>query len=375
MYRPSSNSHWTTKAAKLVLLVMGIMALLADFIANDKPLIGQNVDGQWVSMITEEGWNDGMNMKWGIFPPIRYSSSTLDFENTNYARPLSPGTNGARHWLGTDLIGRDVAAGMVHGCRYSLLTALVAVLIALLIGLPMGIMAGYFGNNTIKVSNTQVFIISILSIALIYQLIYFKTIVVSIHIGILFFYAMGIWMAARSSSTKGRLIHLPLDTVIMRILELLASLPGLLILLALSAMIEHKGIGVTAFIIGLIGWARIAQLARNESLRIKANDFIASAQALGLSRGRIITHHLLPNIWPPILVSVVFSVGAFILLESTLSFLGIGTAIDQQTWGSLLAEARRNFGAWWLAIFPGAAIFLSIVSVNVLGKSQGQASA
>ena len=144
-------------AARIVLCLMALTALLADFIANDQPIIGRHQQGHLISLITDSQDVDPGELAWAIYPPIRYHSSTLDFENTNYTPPLTRNGNRGMHWLGTDLIGRDVAAGMVYGCRYSLFTAVLAVLITLLIGLPLGLLAGYVGNRGVGVDGQSLF--------------------------------------------------------------------------------------------------------------------------------------------------------------------------------------------------------------------------
>ena len=170
----------------------------------------------------------------------------------------------------------------------------------------------------------------------------------------------------------GSEIIIPVDTLFTRLVELMVSLPGLVVLLAVSAAFESKSLVLTAVIIGLLRWVRIGQVARNESIRLRQETFVQSARALGMTRGRIIFRHLLPNLWAPVFVIAVFSIAGFILLESSLSFLGIGVALEQQTWGSMLAESRKFIKAWWLAIFPGLAIFIAIISINRIGQSLGK---
>jgi peptide/nickel transport system permease protein len=121
-------------------------------------------------------------------------------------------------------------------------------------------------------------------------------------------------------------------------------------------------------VIGLTSWTGIARLIRAEMLRIRELDYIVAAQAAGLKRVAIIFRHALPNAIQPALVSMVFGVASAILIESGLSFLG-AFQVNDVTWGSLLAQGRNNFTAWWLVVFPGLAVFLTVTSLNLLGEA------
>jgi peptide/nickel transport system permease protein len=120
-------------------------------------------------------------------------------------------------------------------------------------------------------------------------------------------------------------------------------------------------------ILGLTGWVGIARFVRGEFLKVRAMDYVAAAQSLGASDSRIMLRHVLPNAIAPVLVSMSFGVAGAILTESALSFLGIGVPAQLVTWGSLLSVAQSNSSAWWLAVFPGAAIFVTVLAYNLLG--------
>ena len=353
--------------AYVVVSLLLFTAIFAEFIANDRPIIGKSTSGEWVCTFCPPV--SGEELDWAIYPIIRFSSSSIDLESANYARPWTKSDDGRIHFLGTDQIGRDIAAGLIYGCRLSFLTAIVAAVLALIIGIILGSLAGYFGNNDFRLRRKSLwwlFASVVLGLYLI-RSCSSNHVFVNAILGLAMTGSLA--MMYRSELRNGPQIALPLDSVIMRLLELMTSLPGLLILLAVSAMIESKTAFTTAVVIGLLRWTRIAQIARNECLRLKGLNFIQSAKALGLGDVGIIVRHVLPNMWQQLLVVVVFSVASFILLESALSFLGIGVALENQTWGSILSEARRQISAWWLAIFPGMMIFLSVLSINRIGES------
>jgi peptide/nickel transport system permease protein len=154
----------------------------------------------------------------------------------------------------------------------------------------------------------------------------------------------------------------------MRLIEIVNSIPGLLLILSIVAIIEEQSVFYIMAIIGLIGWTGIARFIRAELLRVRNLEYIEAAQALGYSEWRIIARHAIPNALTPVLITIAFGVASAILMEAFLSFLGIGVAAEEVTWGSLLNLARSKFSAWWLAIFPGLAIFVTVTVFNLLGE-------
>jgi peptide/nickel transport system permease protein len=296
-----------------VVLALVAMALSADFLANDKPLYmiykGRTYFPVPYSYLVALGlahWPpELLNVDYRslaaervIFPPIPYRPNQIDLTN-----PFAPPSS--EHWLGTDRLGRDVMAGIVHGARYSLSIGFVSVGIALVIGVLLGALAGFFGG----------------------------------------------WV----------------DLVISRIFELMLAIPTFLLLLTIAAFLKPS-IFYTMIIIGLTGWVGMARFTRNEFLKVRNLDYVMAATAIGLPDRRIMFRHILPNALAPVLVSVVLGIAAAILAESGLSFLGVGIPADTVTWGSILNEARSNTFAWWLAVFPGAAIFVAVLSYYLVGE-------
>lgn len=289
------------------------LALFADFLANDQPyyvryrgkiyfpifqgyLVRLGV-AKWPSEVLNVDFKK-LDSERTVFPPIPYRPS-----NINLTTPFEPPS--AKHWLGTDKLGRDVMAGVIHGSRISLSIGFVAVGIALAIGVVLGALAGYFGS----------------------------------------------WV----------------DLLISRLFELMLAIPTFFLLITIAAVLPPS-IFLTMVIIGLTSWVGIARFARNEFLKIRNLDYITAAIALGVSDGKVMFRHILPNALAPVLVSVVLGIAGAILLESSLSFLGIGVPADTVTWGSILNEARSNTFAWWLAVFPGAAIFITVLSYYLVGE-------
>ena len=167
-------------------------------------------------------------------------------------------------------------------------------------------------------------------------------------------------------------MYIPIDTFVSRGIELLNSIPRLLLIITITAVVE-RSIWIVMIIIGITGWTGIARFTRAEFLRIRSLEFVQAAQSLGFSNLRTIFKHALPNALAPVFVSIAFGIASAILIESGLSFLGIGVPDDIVTWGSLLNLGRQNLEAWWLIIYPGIAIFLTITIYNMIAEASRDA--
>ncbi|MFH1999236.1 MAG: ABC transporter permease [Planctomycetota bacterium] len=226
--------------------------------------------------------------------------SPLEFSLSNpVARPS------AQHWLGTDPIGRDLLARIIHGARVSMAVGFVAVLFYVLIGVLVGSVAGYFGRMP--------------------------------------------------------------DLVLSRVIEVVLCFPVLFTILAVLCFLPPSVFWVM-ILIGLFRWPKMARLVRGEFLRLKNQDFVLAARALGLSHLRIIMQ-ILPNSLGPVFVAATFGVAEAILLESGLSFLGFGVQPPTPAWGEMLAGGKKYMEqAWWLTVYPGLAIFMAITAFNLVGE-------
>jgi peptide/nickel transport system permease protein len=296
-----------------VVCFLACVALFADFLANDKPyyleyhgkvyfpifrsyLVGMRL-GQWPTELVNVNFKKLEGAK-AIFPPNPYRPS-----NINLLEPLE--SPSSKHWFGTDKLGRDVAAGMIHGSRISLSIGFVAVGIAVIIGVILGAIAGYFGS----------------------------------------------WI----------------DLVVSRLFEIMLSIPTFFLLITVAALLPPS-IFLTMAIIGMTSWVGMARFTRNEFLRIRSLDYVTAAIALGVTDRKVMFKHILPNALAPVIVSVVLGIAGAILVESSLSFLGIGVPAELVTWGSILHEASTTTFAWWLAVFPGFAIFITVLAYYLVGE-------
>ena len=353
---------------KWTLMVFTILAIGADFIANDKPLFYRSPAGIWSMPVlggtrSVTSWKEQDGFR--LFAPVPFDPQKTDLLR-RYLPPVSKHMVGDRtyyHWLGTDRLGRDVAAGMIHGCRKSLWVGLLAMLMAVLVGIVLGAVSGFYGNRKIRLGAGFYWIGVPLSI----YLIYLNSIgVIKVSTG-MFIWLIVLFLQDRFIPQK-KAYPLPFDAILMRLIEVFSSIPSLLLLLALSAMFQATSLSLLALIIALLRWPRIALFVRSEVQKIAALPEITAARISGQGERTILTRFILPEALTPVLVLFAFGVATVILLESTLSFLGIGVPLDVVTWGTLLGQARENIQAWWLAVYPGTAIFLLVFSLNQLGE-------
>jgi peptide/nickel transport system permease protein len=212
--------------------------------------------------------------------------------------------------LGTDTLGRDITAGIIHGARVSLLIGLVSTAVALLIGVPLGAIAGYFGGL--------------------------------------------------------------IDDAAMRFTEIFQTIPSFALAIVLVAILQPS-LSSIVLAIGIVSWPPVARLVRGEVLSLRSREYVQAAITVGQSTSRIIFTQVLPNTLAPIIVMASLMVATAILLESSLSFLGLGDP-NLMTWGYMVGAGRtRLIDAWWISFFPGLAIFLTVLALNLVGEGLNDA--
>lgn len=385
------------KPAVGVYWIIGIwvfLALFADLLSNELPLTC-TIEGKRHFPALEESWaklsgqssprikylsqREKMEAKW--MPLIPYSPGTIDRKNAGFVGPFSfQEIDGwrYRHWLGTDGLGRDVLAGLIHGGRIALIIGFLSVFLALMAGVIPGAIAGYFGDRGWSINifsgliglvaaGLSVWVIAVAFISgenrgiLLLMLPFLILLAWLLH-----YLRLGICQKYPGRFFE-RSMSVPLDIILLRIIEIFRSLPALFLLLALLAIIREAGLIQMALILALIMWPSFARYTRAEFIALREQEFVSAAKLLRRSNYHIIFREILPNAVPPIAVVTAFGVSSAILAESTLSFLGMGLSADAVSWGSMLNEARKYFGAWWLAVFPGLAIFVVVFTMNSLG--------
>jgi peptide/nickel transport system permease protein len=221
------------------------------------------------------------------------------------APPFTVDRDGGRHLLGTDPLGRDIFSRMLFGARVSLLVGAASVIISLCIGVPLGLISGFVGGRT--------------------------------------------------------------DSIIMRLVDVQLAIPFFLLAVTLAALLG-QGLWNVVLLLGASSWIGFARVVRAQVMAIRELPFVESARAAGARPSAIMFHHILPNTWTPIIVLASQLVGAMIVAESSLTFLGVGVPPDTATWGGMIASGRDYLEiAWWVSTIPGLALTLTVIAVYFLG--------
>ena len=308
--------------------------------------------------------------------PVAYGPNELDLQYT-FARPFTSGTDGL-HWLGTDALGRDVLSNTFYGARSALLISVPVMLFATGLGLLLGVSAGYFGNNGLKISRAALPVTLLALFALFYYGVYVPFSLEKMGLPVkytwlslllllllfLFLYRLLLpllkkWHVAAVTSPP------PLDYVVLRLTEAFTSIPRLLLILALASFMQPS-VPLLSVIFAATFWTSSARLARAEMLKIKQLPYFEAALSLGVTPLRLLTRHALPNMLGPVIVTFTFGVAGLLALESTLSFLGIGVPGTFVSWGRTIAGIRSNTSAWWLVLFPGAALATTVWALQTI---------
>jgi peptide/nickel transport system permease protein len=386
-----------------VVIFLASIAIFSPFLANEKPLVCKYKGELYFPVLKDLAVGFGMgqfapefqNVNWNqleydfvVFPPVPYLPMNQDNNNIHSKSPLEGQDVPSKrwyHWFGTDELGRDVLAGMIHGTRIAMTVGIVSMLIAASIGIILGSLAGFLGDNNFKISRVRLwsnliflylglfFAFSVRSYAitdalgeslglgifqLLLSLILFVVVMVAGNFAI---------VPLKRIPFLGTQVYVPFDMIISRMIEILNSIPTLFLILLIISIIRKPNLYVIMVIIGLTSWTGIARFIRAELLKVRSLEYIEAAQSLGFSNFRILFMHAITNALSPVLISIAFGIASAILTEGSLSFLGLGPA-DTVTWGQLLSYARQVPQAWWLAIFPGFAIFITVTVFNLIGE-------
>jgi peptide/nickel transport system permease protein len=291
-------------AGLILVILLFVIAVFAPVIANDRPLI-VSVEGHIQFPII----NNMVNTDWNDMVESRggwviWPPVRYGPTQIDLGAHLMP--PGKLHLLGTDDRGRDVMARMIHGTRISLSVGFVAVSIYTVIGVFLGALAGFYGGRV--------------------------------------------------------------DVIISRLIEVMMCFPTFFLILAVLAFLPPSIYNIMV-VLGLTSWTGVARLVRGEFLKQRKIEYVSAAKVVGASDLRIIFYHILPNSLAPVLVSATFGIAGAILIESSLAYLGFGVPPPAPSWGEILSQSKQYIDfAWWLTVFPGFAIFLTVTAYNLVGE-------
>jgi len=275
--------------------------------------------------------------------------------------------------MGTDGLGRDVFARMLQGAWVSLTVGFVAVGISVLIGIFMGGIAGYFGQQHIKIDHILFTLCLIFGVGLVMvNSIFIGTALILLCLAYIF-YSLSARPGLKKQEQrawKGILSRnaVSVDTLIMRIVDIMLCFPSFFLILTVVALLPASIYNIM-IVIGLTSWMGTTRFVRAEFLSLREQDFVAAAKALGISNFRIVFRHIMPNAIAPVLVSATIGIASAILTEAGLSFLGFGVPPPHATWGNILSNGKNFiFDAPWLTFIPGIAILIVVLSFNLFGE-------
>ncbi|PKL35642.1 MAG: peptide ABC transporter permease [Spirochaetae bacterium HGW-Spirochaetae-1] len=292
-------------AGLIIVLCLFAMALMAPLLAGDRPYVYADRGKVYFPLFFDYPELRNMDLRkdiyagFKVFPPVPYSPSEYDLDSIVVAPS-------AKHFLGTDEQGRDLASRMIHGTRVSIFIGFIAVFMYVAIGIIVGAIAGYYGGKV--------------------------------------------------------------DMIISRVIEIVMCFPTFFLILTILAL-WGPSLASVMVVIGITGWTGIARIVRGEFMKLRELDYVTASRAAGARDSWIIIRHILPNAMAPVLVSATFGIASTILVESSLSFLGFGVQPPTPSWGDILSQSRDFMDfAWWLTLIPGFAIFITITAYNLVGE-------
>ncbi len=413
------------RIGKFLLFCLGLIvftALFADILATNQPLYVRYKGNSWFpafsallnpersEIVTDPktgaketlqfdilDWKE-LNKESVVWALVPWSPGKPDALNRDYTGPFDEQKMKAddgnivaanfkfRHHFGTDQLGNDLLSGLIHGSRISLKVGLFAAFIASFFGILLGAFSGYYGDDRLSVSQLEYylgwigfllgifwgFISRAFVLADAFQAGFWTSVLQLFWsccipvISLIVFAFLGKVLRFLPFGKAQR--NVPLDSMIQRFTEVFNSLPKLLIIITLAAVFREKSVGMVIGIIGLTNWPSVSRFTRAEMLRTRNLSYIEAARSIGMNDMRIIFKHALPNAFAPVFIEIAFIVAGSIVAESSLSFLGIGVPEEVITWGSILSTGRQQFDAWWMVLFPGLAIFFTVLLFQSVGE-------
>ena len=346
-----------------------LIGLGAGLISNSAPLLSKDVKtGEWFFLKEAGSFQDRAII---LGTPVPFGPKELDLSIPKFSKPGTESLKypGKVHYLGTDAVGRDILAALVHGARFSLLIVFFSALGIGIIGLLIGSIMGYFGDHFLR-PKAPLFWASVFRISM----TIFWLSKLGLFTGILLsgFLAIFLWSLARIRSFKAYIfrssrVSVPIDFALNRFMETFEAIPQLFLLLVIISIMPP---GPTRLLTALIlaGWLTLAKIVRSKTLSFRSSALHENLEALGASNFKKVFNHNFFFVLPDLLAYVAYAAGNVVMLESGLTFLGLGVSPEQVSWGKILSYSMLKPDYWWLAVVPGILIFAVVFSLIRVGN-------
>jgi len=353
--------------------------LFAPLICNDQPLFCYSVDGTISFPAFQAGGKQSdrgdIEDSFVIYAPVPYSPGKSDLLNADFKSPFSQQDPAVtylnplrqRHWLGTDLRGSDVLTDMIFAMRSSIFISVLATLIAFFIGSLLGVVSGWNERTKFLAPTSDVAMLILGFFLLMFALTEVRSwpeksaFLFLSGVGVVL---MGRWLRVVQQKWLRKVSYLtvPVAFIVDRFSELFLAIPRLLLLVVIVQFLPRT-VEFMAFAIGITAWIDLSRLIKSEVIILKEQPFIEAADMSGMKKWRLFHMHLLPNIWPSVMVVLMYIFSGNILLDASLSFLGFGLPPEILSIGGMMSTARIYYEAWWMFLFPGIWISLLIYAV------------
>lgn len=356
------NIIFPNRRSKWIFIALMLLTILTPYLANDLPIIARK-DGQVIFPTTQQQIQRLLGQPTSIRtfpkndiilkPPIPYKAETINLDHI----AQSPSVRNHRHFLGTDALGKDVLAILLYGLRYALFIGIGCALISGIIGIIIGLTAGFLGDYSFTVHSVNVKWFVLGGIGITYCLlptplpVYIRTL---ISIGIL-----GLLIIAELKGL-GKKIQVPVDSLLMRFLEITEAIPKLLLIFTFAALFAPNNLLDLVLIIGLLSWQEVAKFVRAETMSLREKPFIKIAENAKVPIWKILWRHILPKTLTIAKIQLLMIVASSIASEAALSFLSIGTDPTTMTWGKLMNQGLGNLEHWWVIVFPSLCVVLLV---------------
>jgi len=367
-------SHWQV----ILLLLMLLISFLAPIISNDIALV-QICKGK-ISFpflnSNQEYFHQGSTQKdcFQIHSLLPYSSGKSDPYNMNFKGPFDSqyylNKDGSlvnapllkRHFLGTNLLGRDLLADIIYGSRISIFISFFATLLAGIIAAFFGFISGWYGPAAVRVSLLKfgLFLFSLFLCAhILFNLFSIQDKAIAFVFSSILIFCLWKMLSFKGMLNRSKFkIKIPLDQFFLRFAELISVIPRIILVLAFMQFFSSSYLSVI-ILLAISAWIDLARMIRSEMHKIKELTYMEAAVMSGSEGFRLFYKQVLPNIWPSVMVFLLYTFAGNIIIEASLSFLGFGLAPSVVTLGGIIAEGKNNIEAWWMVVFPG--IWLSLL--------------